>query len=60
MRDEPALDFGGKRHPDGLGFAAFGAVVSGFETIDAIFARQEPEEFMKNEVRIRAASIVNG
>lgn len=60
MGDEPALDFGGKRHPDGLGFAAFGSVVSGFETLDAIFARQEPEEFMKNEIEIMAASIIDG
>lgn len=60
MRDEPALDFGGKRHPDGLGFAAFGSVVSGFEVLDAIFSRQEPDEFMKNAVGIKSATIVGG
>ena len=60
MRDEPVLDRGGERHPDGLGFAAFGAVVRGFTTLEAIFARQEPDEFMKNEIGIRSAVIIDG
>lgn len=59
MRDEPALDYGGDRHPDGFGFAAFGEVVSGFSTLEAIFACQEPEEFMKHELQIRSATIVS-
>jgi peptidyl-prolyl cis-trans isomerase A (cyclophilin A) len=29
--DQPALDFGGKRNPDGQGFAAFGRVVLGMD-----------------------------
>jgi peptidyl-prolyl cis-trans isomerase A (cyclophilin A) len=29
--DQPALDFGGKRNPDGQGFAAFGRVVRGMD-----------------------------
>ena len=37
MRDEPCLDEGGARNPDGLGFAAFGEVVEGFEGLRAIF-----------------------
>lgn len=31
--DQPELDFGGKRNPDGQGFAAFGQVTSGMELI---------------------------
>ena len=31
LRDEPELDFGGRRNPDGQGFAAFGRVVEGLE-----------------------------
>lgn len=31
--DQPELDFGGKRNPDGQGFAAFGKVVSGMEIV---------------------------
>jgi len=37
MRDEPALDEGGARNPDGLGFAAFGSVVHGFEHLQRLF-----------------------
>jgi peptidyl-prolyl cis-trans isomerase A (cyclophilin A) len=31
--DQPELDFGGRRNPDGQGFAAFGHVTSGMELI---------------------------
>ena len=36
--DQPALDFGALRNPDGLGFAAFGRVVSGMDIVRAIHA----------------------
>jgi peptidyl-prolyl cis-trans isomerase A (cyclophilin A) len=36
--DQPALDFGGKRNPDGQGFAAFGQVTSGMKLIRDIWA----------------------
>lgn len=38
--DQPELDFGGKRNPDGKGFAAFGRVTRGMETVRAI--QQQP------------------
>ncbi len=34
--DQPALDFGGKRNPDGQGFAAFGRVTKGMEIVRKI------------------------
>jgi peptidyl-prolyl cis-trans isomerase A (cyclophilin A) len=34
--DQPALDFGGKRNPDGQGFAAFGHVVKGMDVVRRI------------------------
>jgi len=34
--DQPELDFGGKRNPDGQGFAAFGKVVKGMDVVKAI------------------------
>jgi peptidyl-prolyl cis-trans isomerase A (cyclophilin A) len=34
--DQPSLDFGGARNPDGQGFAAFGHVVSGLDVVRAI------------------------
>lgn len=32
-KDQPQLDFGGKRNPDGQGFAVFGKVVKGMEIV---------------------------
>jgi peptidyl-prolyl cis-trans isomerase A (cyclophilin A) len=40
--DQPSLDFGGARNPDGQGFAAFGRVVSGMDVVRAI--HQAPAE----------------
>lgn len=36
VTDQPELDFGGKRNPDGQGFAAFGRVMSGMEVVKKI------------------------
>ena len=35
--DQPELDFGGRRNPDGQGFAAFGRVVQGMDVVRAIW-----------------------
>lgn len=37
--DQPALDFGGLRHPDGQGFAAFGQVIAGMDVVRRIYTR---------------------
>jgi peptidyl-prolyl cis-trans isomerase A (cyclophilin A) len=58
LRDEPALDFGGVRHSDGQGFAAFGSVTRGLDVVDRIFARAEPQEYLANEIRIERARIL--
>jgi peptidyl-prolyl cis-trans isomerase A (cyclophilin A) len=34
--DQPSLDFGGKRNPDGQGFAAFGHVTKGMDVVRKI------------------------
>lgn len=36
INDQPELDFGGQRNPDGQGFAAFGRVVRGMDIARAI------------------------
>ena len=36
--DQPSMDFGGRRNPDGQGFAAFGHVVRGMDVVKAIQA----------------------
>jgi peptidyl-prolyl cis-trans isomerase A (cyclophilin A) len=36
INDQPSLDFGGARNPDGQGFAAFGRVVEGMDVVRKI------------------------
>lgn len=38
INDQPSLDFGGMRNPDGQGFAAFGRVVTGMDIVRRIQA----------------------
>lgn len=42
INDQPELDFGGNRNPDGQGFAAFGKVTSGMDIVNRI--QQSPAE----------------
>ncbi len=42
---QPELDYGGKRNPDGQGFAAFGKVTKGMEVVRKI--QQSPAEAQK-------------
>jgi peptidyl-prolyl cis-trans isomerase A (cyclophilin A) len=54
MRDEPCLDEGGARNPDGLGFAAFGYVTEGFEELQRIFAEHSHGvEYLGTPIRLR-------
>lgn len=43
--DQPSLDYGGKRNPDGQGFAAFGKVVKGMNVVKKI--QMSPAEGQK-------------
>lgn len=36
IEDQPSLDFGGQRNPDGQGFAAFGQVTAGMDVVRTI------------------------
>jgi len=51
--DQPSLDFGGDRNPDGQGFAAFGKVVAGMEVVRAIQALPDEGQYLKEGVYIR-------
>lgn len=51
--DQPELDFGGKRNPDGQGFAAFGRVVKGMDVVRAIQASAAKGQALDPPVRIR-------
>lgn len=59
MRDEPVLDYGGSRHPDGMGFAVFGEVVSGFAVLEEIYNKRELIEFQKEPVKIITAVLLD-
>ena len=52
--DQPGLDFGGMRNPDGQGFAVFGRVVEGMDVVRAIQARPtDPEaddDYVKGQI----------
>ena len=52
INDQPELDFGGRRNPDGQGFAAFGRVVKGMEVVRAIQALAARGQQLAPPVRI--------
>jgi len=52
--EQPGLDYGGKRNPDGLGFAAFGKVIAGMDVVHAIHKREalgpSESEYTKGQI----------
>jgi len=50
--DQPELDFGGKRNPDGQGFAAFGKVVKGMDVVKKIQAAPAEGQTLTPPVKI--------
>jgi peptidyl-prolyl cis-trans isomerase A (cyclophilin A) len=67
--DQPALDEGGLRNADGLGFAAFGRVVRGMEVVRAIHRgatlAEAPAEYIRGQmlaapVRVERAVLGGG
>lgn len=57
VRDEPALDFGGTRNPDGQGFAAFGHVTAGFGVVRDIYTRAEARDVLEHPIRIHTVRV---
>lgn len=56
VTDQPELDFGGKRNPDGQGFAAFGRVLTGMAVVTKI--QQSPADGQKLTPPIRITTMV--
>jgi peptidyl-prolyl cis-trans isomerase A (cyclophilin A) len=50
--EQPSLDFGGLRNPDGQGFAAFGQVISGMDVVRKIQNRPADGQSLTPPVRI--------
>ncbi len=52
VNDQPELDFGGRRNPDGQGFAAFGRAIVGMDVVRAIHRLPAKGQQLDPPVRI--------
>ncbi len=50
--DQSLLDFGGKRNPDGQGFAVFGRVISGMDVVRKIQQMKDTSQYLVEPVKI--------
>lgn len=50
--DQPEMDYGGRRNPDGQGFAVFGRVTSGMDVVRAIQDRPHRGQNLTPPVRV--------
>lgn len=53
LKDEPGFDYGGENNPDGAGYAVFGKIVSGMETVQEIYRQPEYEQQFRPLVTIQ-------
>mgnify|MGYP001767627914 CR=1 FL=1 len=58
--DQPSLDFGGARNPDGQGFAAFGRVVRGMDVVRRIWRSPAKAQALEPPVVIVRARVLRG
>jgi cyclophilin family peptidyl-prolyl cis-trans isomerase len=56
---QPELDFGGKRNPDGQGFAAFGRVIKGMDVVRRIQASPADGQTLRPPIHIQRAVRLN-
>ena len=56
---QPELDFGGKRNPDGSGFAAFGKVIEGMDVVRAIHQSPAREQDLEPNIKILGVKLLN-
>ena len=54
INDQPELDYGGKRNPDGKGFAAFGKVISGMAIVKKIQSLPEKEQILNKKIKVNS------
>ena len=52
LGNQPELDFGGKRNPDGEGFAAFGKVIKGMDVVRKIQQQKNKNQNLIKKVEI--------
>jgi peptidyl-prolyl cis-trans isomerase A (cyclophilin A) len=53
--DQPSLDYGGDRNPDGKGFAAFGKVTEGMDVVRSIQGLPDSSQYLVRLVVIESA-----
>jgi peptidyl-prolyl cis-trans isomerase A (cyclophilin A) len=56
--DQPDLDFGGKRNPDGQGFAAFGKVVKGMDVVKKIHQQPVMGQSLRPQIKMLEVRLV--
>jgi peptidyl-prolyl cis-trans isomerase A (cyclophilin A) len=56
--DQPSLDFGGNRNPDGVGFAAFGKVIDGMDVVRTIQTLPDEGQYLKEKLVIQEISLL--
>ena len=54
INSQPALDFAGKRNPDGFGFAAFGKVTKGMHIVKKIQSGKNKDQVLLEPVIIKS------
>jgi len=54
--EQPSLDFGGKRNPDGQGFGAFGRVTDGMKVVRAIQQAKAEAQLLQPPIEILRVS----
>jgi len=57
--DQSSLDYGGKRNPDGQGFAAFGKVVEGMEVVRSIQALPDEGQYLVDKIKILRMEVLS-
>lgn len=57
--DQPSLDQGGLRNPDGAGFAAFGKVTRGMEVVQTIQAQPDNNQMLLDPVLIKKIRVLH-
>ncbi len=55
---QPSLDYGGKRNPDGQGFAAFGRVIKGMEAVRKIQQQPTDHQLLVPSVKIDSMYLI--
>lgn len=59
INDQPSLDFGGKRNPDGEGFAAFGKVLKGMDIVKKIQKSTANGQRLIPEIKVKNIFIIS-